>query len=99
MTLQGELLLEGPRCRRLCLELAMELDQDIRTAVFWLGYNMKMSGQRGRLSVPRSCLSLTRCSAHLAFSGGARTAAWSSGPSTGVHRMIRRRCPGANVRS
>lgn len=40
MTLQGEVLLAGPRGRRLCLELAMELDQDIRTAVFWLGYNL-----------------------------------------------------------
>lgn len=40
MTLQGEVLLEGPRGRRLCLELAMELNQDIRTAVFWLGYEL-----------------------------------------------------------
>jgi hypothetical protein len=35
-----ELILEGPRGRRLCLELAMELDPEIRTAVFWLGYDL-----------------------------------------------------------
>ncbi|MFW0772745.1 hypothetical protein ACLRGI_06220 [Paenarthrobacter nitroguajacolicus] len=33
-------LLQGPRGRRLCLELAMEMDQDIRIAVFHLGYNL-----------------------------------------------------------
>ncbi|MCQ1955437.1 hypothetical protein NNX39_02815 [Arthrobacter sp. zg-Y826] len=36
----AEQLLEGPRGRRLCLELAVELDQDIRSAVFWLGYEL-----------------------------------------------------------
>jgi hypothetical protein len=40
MTLPGDVLLEGPRGRRLCLELAMELDQDIRTAVFRQGYDL-----------------------------------------------------------
>lgn len=36
----AEQLLEGPRGRRLCLELAAELNQDIRSAVFWLGYEL-----------------------------------------------------------
>lgn len=40
MTLDGESLLEGPRGRRLCLELAMELDPDIRLMVFQLGYDL-----------------------------------------------------------
>ena len=40
MNASAELLLEGPRGRRLCLELAMELDADIRTAFFWLGYDL-----------------------------------------------------------
>ncbi|MEE2570688.1 hypothetical protein V1638_14980 [Pseudarthrobacter sp. J64] len=35
MTSYGELLLQGPRGRRLCLELAMELDDDVRSAAFW----------------------------------------------------------------
>lgn len=33
-----ETLLEGPRARRMCLEIAMELDPDIRTSVFWLAH-------------------------------------------------------------
>jgi hypothetical protein len=40
MSLAGEWLLEGPRGRRLCLELAMELDRDIRLMVFRLGYDL-----------------------------------------------------------
>jgi hypothetical protein len=40
MSLDGESLLEGPRGRRLCLELAMELDPDIRVMVFRLGYDL-----------------------------------------------------------
>ncbi|WP_320538181.1 hypothetical protein [Pseudarthrobacter sp. IC2-21] len=40
MTLNGESLLEGPRGRRLCLELAMALDPDIRLMVFQLGYDL-----------------------------------------------------------
>ncbi|MCQ1999613.1 hypothetical protein [Arthrobacter zhaoxinii] len=36
----AEQLLEGPRGRRLCLELAAELNQDVRSAVFWLGYEL-----------------------------------------------------------
>ncbi len=33
-----QLLLAGPRGRRLCLELAMEADQEVRNAVFWLAH-------------------------------------------------------------
>lgn len=33
-------VLAGPRGRRLCLELAMELDPDVRTMVFWLAYEL-----------------------------------------------------------
>ncbi|MCC3283808.1 hypothetical protein [Arthrobacter caoxuetaonis] len=40
METQPNLLLEGPRGRRLCLELAMELDSDVRSAVFHLGYEL-----------------------------------------------------------
>lgn len=40
MNAQPELLLDGPRGRRLCLELAMELDPGVRSAVFWLGYEL-----------------------------------------------------------
>jgi hypothetical protein len=40
MTPDGELLLEGPRGRRLCLELAMELDPDIRRMAFQLAYDL-----------------------------------------------------------
>ncbi|WP_312178750.1 hypothetical protein [Arthrobacter sp.] len=40
MKAQPELLLEGPRGRRLCLELAMELDPAVRSAVFRLGYEL-----------------------------------------------------------
>ncbi|KAD4060206.1 hypothetical protein GD627_03880 [Arthrobacter yangruifuii] len=40
MTEPAELLLEGPRGRRLCLELAAALDEDIGSAVFWLGYEL-----------------------------------------------------------
>lgn len=40
MTLAGEMLLEGPRGRRLCLELAMELDPQIRNMVFQLGNDL-----------------------------------------------------------
>jgi hypothetical protein len=49
MTLPGEVLLEGPRGRRLCLELAMELDQDIRTAVFWLGHELDSGSGTSRV--------------------------------------------------
>ncbi|MET4540879.1 hypothetical protein ABIE37_002667 [Arthrobacter bambusae] len=41
-------LLQGPRGRRLCLELAMELDQDIRIAVFHLGYDLDPGAGRSR---------------------------------------------------
>ncbi|MGF6832849.1 hypothetical protein QF015_001014 [Paenarthrobacter sp. TE4293] len=43
-----EQLLSGPRGRRLCLELAMEKDQDIRIAVFHLGYNLDPGVGRSR---------------------------------------------------
>ncbi|WP_159698359.1 hypothetical protein [Arthrobacter sp. 18067] len=42
-------LLQGPRGRRLCLELAMEMDQDIRIAVFQLGYNLDPGAGRSRV--------------------------------------------------
>jgi len=44
-----ESLLEGPRGRRLCLELAMELDPDIREAVFWLGYDLDPAKGKSRV--------------------------------------------------
>ncbi len=40
MTPQVDILLQGPRGRRLCLELAMELDPDIKAMVFRLGYGL-----------------------------------------------------------
>ncbi|MCT9868707.1 hypothetical protein [Paenarthrobacter aurescens] len=43
-----EQLLNGPRGRRLCLELAMEMDQDIRIAVFHLGYDLDPGAGRSR---------------------------------------------------
>lgn len=55
MTPDGESLLEGPRARRLCLELAMELDPDIRLMVFQLGYDLD-SG-RGKSRVPLTAAS------------------------------------------
>lgn len=36
----AEVLLEGPRGRRLCLELAMMLDPTVASAVFYLGYEL-----------------------------------------------------------
>ncbi|WP_026555379.1 hypothetical protein [Arthrobacter sp. 35W] len=38
--MNAAVLLEGPRGRRLCLELAMELDPRIRAAVFGLAYSL-----------------------------------------------------------
>lgn len=43
-----ETVLKGPRGRRLCLELAMELDQDVRIAVFHLGYKLDPGSGRSR---------------------------------------------------
>ncbi|TVU66766.1 hypothetical protein FQP90_01075 [Paenarthrobacter nitroguajacolicus] len=43
-----EQLLGGPRGRRLCLELAMEMDQDIRIALFHLGFNLDPGAGRSR---------------------------------------------------
>ncbi|MET4062040.1 hypothetical protein ABIB35_003619 [Arthrobacter sp. UYP6] len=40
MNAETELLLAGPRGRRLCLELAMELNRDVGSAVFNLGYDL-----------------------------------------------------------
>lgn len=40
MNAQPELLLDGPRGRRLCLELAAELDPGVRSAGFRLGYEL-----------------------------------------------------------
>lgn len=40
MTPHVDILLQGPRGRRLCLELAMELDPDIKAMVFRLGYGL-----------------------------------------------------------
>lgn len=40
MTPSMDLLLRGPRGRRLCLELAMQLDPEVKTAAFWLGYEL-----------------------------------------------------------
>ena len=43
-------ILDGPRGRRLCLELAMELDPKIRTAVFQLGYDLDPEAGRSRVA-------------------------------------------------
>jgi hypothetical protein len=51
MTGGGEVLLEGPRGRRLCLELAMELDPDIRTMVFRLGYDLDSGRGSSRMTL------------------------------------------------
>lgn len=40
MNAETELLLAGPRGRRMCLQLAAELDPDVSTAVFRLGYEL-----------------------------------------------------------
>jgi hypothetical protein len=40
MTPSMDLLLQGPRGRRLCLELAMQLDPDVKTAAFGLAYEL-----------------------------------------------------------
>ena len=40
MTPSVDAFLRGPRGRRLCLELAMQLDPDVKTAVFWWGYEL-----------------------------------------------------------
>lgn len=40
MTANAEALLEGPRGRRLCLELAADLHQDLASAVFSLSYDL-----------------------------------------------------------
>jgi len=40
MSREIDALLDGPRGRRLCLELAMELEPSIRSAVFWLAYDL-----------------------------------------------------------
>ncbi|MFZ3452453.1 hypothetical protein [Arthrobacter sp. 7Tela_A1] len=40
MQTEPDLLLKGPRGRRLCLELAMELDSGVRNAAFHLGYEL-----------------------------------------------------------
>ncbi|MFB0834360.1 hypothetical protein ACX8Z9_09075 [Arthrobacter halodurans] len=44
-----ESVLEGPRGRRLCLELAMELDPDVRDAVFRLGYDLDPGKGKSRV--------------------------------------------------
>lgn len=41
MTPSTDLVLQGPRGRRLCLELAMALDPDVKTAAFWLAYELE----------------------------------------------------------
>lgn len=46
---ETEILLQGPRGRRLCLELAMEADQHIRRAVFDLGFNLDPGAGRSRV--------------------------------------------------
>lgn len=40
MTPSVDVFLRGPRGRRLCLELAMQLDPEVKTAAFWLGYEL-----------------------------------------------------------
>jgi hypothetical protein len=55
MTPSIDLLLQGPRGRRLCLELAIELDQEVRTAVFWLAY--ELDSGRGTSRVVLSAVS------------------------------------------
>lgn len=49
MTSDSGLLLQGPRGRRLCLELAMELDQEVRTAASWLAYEFDSGSGTSRV--------------------------------------------------
>ena len=56
MTPSMDLLLQGPRGRRLCLELAMQLDPDVQTAAFWLAYELdRGSGTSRVLLTASSC--------------------------------------------
>lgn len=53
MNSNAELILEGPRGRRLCLELANDLDPDISTAVFQLEHGVEIaSGASGAQLIP-----------------------------------------------
>jgi hypothetical protein len=49
MTATIALLLQGPRGRRLCLELATELDQELKTAVSWLAYELDTGSGTSRV--------------------------------------------------
>lgn len=49
MTPRTDLVLQGPRGRRLCLELAMELDPEVRTAAFWLAYELDSGSGTSRV--------------------------------------------------
>ncbi|THJ67747.1 hypothetical protein E8P82_02605 [Arthrobacter echini] len=40
MMRDAEMLLAGPRGRRLCLEVAMEMSSEIRSAAFWLAHDL-----------------------------------------------------------
>lgn len=40
MVPDSEMLLAGPRGRRLCLELVMEMSSEIRSAAFWLAHDL-----------------------------------------------------------
>lgn len=54
MTSSAELLLEGPRGRRLCLELAMELDQDVRSAALGLAHDLDSGKGTSRVHLTSS---------------------------------------------
>ena len=56
MTPRMDLLLQGPRGRRLCLELAMELDPEVMTAAFGLGYELDSGRGTSRVLLTASCL-------------------------------------------
>ncbi|PVZ54701.1 hypothetical protein C9424_15085 [Arthrobacter sp. H-02-3] len=76
MTPSRDLLLQGPRGRRLCLELAKQLDPEVKAAAFWLGYELGSgpgtsrvlltASSSGHLATPPSAPSPEELAARLA---------------------------------
>lgn len=76
MTPNVDVFLRGPRGRRLCLELAMQLDPEVKTAAFWLGYELDSgpgtsrvllnAGASGETATPASAVSPEQLAARLA---------------------------------
>lgn len=49
MIMDAEILLAGPRGRRLCLELVMEMSSEIRSATFWLAHDLDLGKGSSRV--------------------------------------------------